>query len=87
MARTSALLVIGFYRSANAQGYLVSYLLGDLLRQPSQPQRIVSELKETFVKRCIVERTNKAEIRPEEQSEKAESCRENLWHEIQLERP
>ena len=48
---------------------------------------IVSELKETFVKRCIVERTNKAEIRPEEQSEKAESCRENLWHEIQLERP
>ena len=33
---------------------------------------------------CIVERNNKAEIRPEEQSEKAESCRENLWNEIQL---
>ena len=30
----------------------------------------------------IVERTNKAEIRPEEQGEKAESCRENLWNEI-----
>ena len=25
-----------------------------------------------------------AEIRPEEQSEKAESCRVNLWNEIQL---
>ena len=25
---------------------------------------------------------SKAEIRPEEQSEKAESCRENLWNEI-----
>ena len=29
----------------------------------------------------IVERINKAEIRPEEQSEKAESCQENLWNE------
>ena len=36
-----------------------------------------------FHKRYI-ERTNKAEIRPEEQSEKAESCQENLWNEIQL---
>ena len=33
---------------------------------------------------CIVERTNKAEIRPEEQNEKTESCRENLWNKIQL---
>ena len=32
----------------------------------------------------MVERTNEAEIRPEEQSEKAESCRENFWNEIQL---
>ena len=46
----------------------------------SQPQRIVSGLRETFIKRCIVERQK----RPEEQSEKAESCRENLWNEIQL---
>ena len=30
----------------------------------------------------VVERTSQAEIRPEEQSEKAESCRENLWNEI-----
>ena len=37
-----------------------------------------------MIKRCIVERNDKAEIRPEERSEKAESCRENLWNEIQL---
>ena len=35
----------------------------------------------------IAERTNKTEIRPEEQSEKAESCRENMWNEIQLKAP
>ena len=40
-------------------------------------------LKEIYV----AERTNKADIRPEEQSEKAESCRENLWNEIQLKGP
>ena len=34
--------------------------------------------------RYTSERTNKAEIRPEEQSEKAESCRKFLWNEIQL---
>ena len=39
-----------------------------------------------FHRRNIVERTNKAEIRPEEQSEKAESW-ENLWKEIQPKRP
>ena len=55
--------------------------------EPSQPLGITSELKETFVKRSTVERTNKAEIRPEEQSEKAKSCRENLWNEIQLKGP
>ena len=31
-----------------------------------------------------MERTDKAEIRPEERSEETESCRENLWNEIQL---
>ena len=36
----------------------------------------------------MVERTIKAEIRPEEeQSKKAESCRENLCNEIQLKGP
>ena len=34
-----------------------------------------------------MERTNKAEIRPEEQREKAESCRENSQNEIQLKGP
>ena len=43
-------------------------------------------LRETFLKRYIAERTNKAEIRLEEESEKAESCRENLWNEMQFER-
>ena len=47
----------------------------------------MSGLKETFVKRYIVESTNRAKLRPEEQSEKAESCRENISNEIQLERP
>ena len=65
--------------------------LTDLLQQlvswcfkPSQPQGLISGLEETFVKRCVVERTNKGKIKPEEQTEKAESCRENLWNEIQL---
>ena len=50
----------------------------------SQPQRIISELRETLVKRYLVEKTKKTEIRPEEQSEKAQSRRENiLWNEIQ----
>ena len=39
------------------------------------------------MKRYVIERTNKAEIRPEEQSEKAESCLENLWNEMQLKGP
>ena len=38
-------------------------------------------------KRFIVERTSKAEIRPEEQSEKAESCRENLWNGVWFKGP
>ena len=53
----------------------------------SQPRRIISGLKETFINRYVVERTNKAEIRLEEQSEKAESCQENLRSEIQLKGP
>ena len=53
----------------------------------SQPQWIISGLRETFTKTYVVERTVKAELRPEEQSEKAESCRVNLWNEIQLKEP
>ena len=41
--------------------------------------RIISGLKNTCLKSYIVERTNKAELRPQEQSEKKESRRENLW--------
>ena len=67
-------------------GWLVSWLVSKSFK-PSQPQRIISGLRETFVKRHIAERTNKAEIRPAEQSEKAESCRENLWNKIQLKGP
>ena len=49
--------------------------------EPSQPQGIISGLKETFIKRYIVEMTDKAELRPQERSE---SCRENLRNKIQL---
>ena len=49
--------------------------------EPSQPLGIISGMKETFTKKYMVERKNKAEIRPEEQSEKAESCHKNLWTE------
>ena len=52
--------------------------------KPSQLQKIISGLRKSFIKRNIVERTSKAEIRLEEQSEKAESCRENSWNEIRL---
>ena len=55
--------------------------------EPSQPQRIITGVRETFIKRYIAERTNKAEIRPEEQNGKAERCRENLWNEIRLTGP
>ena len=47
--------------------------------ESSQPLRIISGLQ-----RHIVERTNEAEIRREEQSERAEICREDLGNEIQL---
>ena len=47
----------------------------------------MSGLKETFIKRNIAERTNKTEVGSEEQSEKTESCRENLWKEIELKGP
>ena len=50
---------------------------------PSQPLGITSGLRETFIKRYIVERTSKAEIRQVEQSEKTESRRENLWNETE----
>ena len=79
-------MIIKFSRSPRAaiqesegSGILVSWCF-----KPSQPQRIISGLRETFIKRYRVERTSKAEIRPKEQCEKAESCWENLLNEIQL---
>ena len=39
------------------------------------------------MKRHAVERTNEAEIGAEEQSEEAESCRENLLNKIQWKGP
>ena len=39
------------------------------------------------MERYVVERTNTAEIRPEEQSEKAANCRQNLRNERQLKGP
>ena len=44
----------------------------------------MSGLQGTFIKRCIVERTNREETGQEEQSKKAENCQEDLWNEIQL---
>ena len=52
--------------------------------KPSQPQWTISGLRETLIKRYIVERTSMAEISADEQSEKVNRCRENLWNEIQL---
>ena len=40
--------------------------------EPSQSLGIISGLKETFIKRYIVERTKTAETRPKEQNEKTE---------------
>ena len=52
-------------------------IAGDERVKPSQPLGIISGLREAFIKRCIIERTNKAEIRPEEQSKKAARHRES----------
>ena len=54
----------------------LTYLLNWCFK-PSQPQ-ILYQCRETFIKRYAVDRTNTAEIRREEQSEKSVSCRENL---------
>ena len=53
----------------------------------SQPLWVIPGLKETFIKRHVVDRTNKKQIRSGKRSEKTESCQENLWNEIQLKGP
>ena len=58
---------------------------GTLISASAAPAAgVVSGMKETFRKRYVVERTSEAEIRPEEESQKTGSCRENLWNEIHL---
>ena len=47
---------------------------------PKRPSRLMMMI-------YTVERTNATEIRPDEQNEKAESCRENVWNEIQSKGP
>ena len=44
-------------------------------------------LRDTFIKRYLVERANTAEMIPAEENEEAESCHENLWNKIQLKGP
>ena len=55
-------------------GWLVGWLVVGGLVKPSQPQRIISGLNETFIKRYIA---NQADIRLKEQIEK-ENCLGNL---------
>ena len=75
------------YDSMHAS-YFVFCELVNWFSESSQPLWIMSGLKETFLKMYLVERTSKAEIRPEEQGKKKkESCWENLWNEIQLKGP
>ena len=82
--------ILTFCRSLSVTSGRIQELVSLLINwffEPSQPLGFITRLKETFIRRYIVERTNKAEIRPEEQNEKTESSRENLWNEIQLKGP
>ena len=75
---------------SNSDSFRGSKLVSQLVSwcyQPCQPQRIMSGLREALINRNIGERTNKTEIRPEERSEIAESCRENFWNEMELKGP
>ena len=61
--------------------------LGSWFLKPSQPQRIISGLRETFIQRYIVERTSKAGKDRKDRVRKRKSCWENLLNEIQLKGP
>ena len=82
MEKTGCKVICGDPTTLAVKGLMMMMMI-----KPSQPQRITPGPRETFIKRYIVERANKAELRPEEQSEKVESCRENLWNEIRLKGP
>ena len=75
-----------YFVSAHVDGTALGWV-DALVHGSSQPQRIITGLRETFVNRCIVERAGKAELSQEEQSENVESYRENVWNEIQLKGP
>ena len=77
------LFILQGKKTTKNKSWLVSKLVDAL--SPVNHKKIVSGLRETFI-RDVVERTNKAETRPEEQNEKAESCQENLWNAKQLKR-
>ena len=67
---------------------LTNLLLLAAKQEPHKKSLSLNEkFRETFNKRYVAERTNKVEMRLENQSEKVESCQENLWNEIQLEGP
>ena len=82
MEKTGCKVICGDPTTLAVKGLMMMMMI-----KPSQPQRITPGPRETFIIRYIVERANKAELRPEEQSEMAESHRENLWNEMQLKWP
>ena len=68
----------------------MSYLVSELVLETwSTTNDYYIRAEGDFLKRrYLVERTNTAEIRPEEQSEKVESCRENIFfNEIHVKGP
>ena len=82
MEKTGCKIICGAPTALVVKGLMMMMMI-----KSSQPQRITPGPRETFIIRYIVERANKAELRPEEQSEMAESHRENLWNGIQLKGP
>ena len=57
-------LALGEFTTTTQKQWTVSELVSWCFK-PSQTQRIISGLKKTFIKIYIVERTSKAELRPE----------------------
>ena len=74
------------FRVSQLVSQLGSQLVSQLIRYAQSTTKDYIRVEGDFHKE-IVERTNKAEIRPEVQSEEAKSCWENLWNETQLKEP
>ena len=75
------------FRALSQPHRIISGLRETFIKKGLRETFIKKGLRETFIKRYLGERTNMAQIKPEEQREKAESGRENLWNEMQLEGP